>query len=50
MEKMYLQKLEDAKYELEQFKATARDHEKVMAQELKTEKDERAKSETELKG
>ena len=50
MEKMYLQKLEDAKHELEQFKATARDQEKSMQQELRTEKDERAKSEADLQG
>jgi len=47
---MYLVKLEDAKYELEQFKATARDQEKSVQSELRVEKDERHKSEAELKG
>eukprot|EP00353_Schmidingerella_taraikaensis_P004059 CAMPEP_0185579262 /NCGR_PEP_ID=MMETSP0434-20130131/14103_1 /TAXON_ID=626734 ORGANISM="Favella taraikaensis, Strain Fe Narragansett Bay" /NCGR_SAMPLE_ID=MMETSP0434 /ASSEMBLY_ACC=CAM_ASM_000379 /LENGTH=179 /DNA_ID=CAMNT_0028197249 /DNA_START=229 /DNA_END=768 /DNA_ORIENTATION=+ len=48
LEKMYLGKLEDAKRELEQFKATARDSERSMSQELKTEKEERQKAESEL--
>jgi len=50
MEKMYLGKLEDSKRDLEEFKATARDNEKSMQLEIKTEKEERQKMESELQG
>ena len=50
MEKMYLGKLEDAKRDLDEFKATARDNEKNLQQDLKTEKEERQKATEELEG
>ena len=41
-------KLEEAKNELEKFKSTSRENEKVIQQELKAEKDDRQKAEEEL--
>ena len=48
IEKMYLQKLEDAKKELEQFKATARENEKSIQNEVKQVQAEKAKAIAEL--
>lgn len=45
---MYIGKLDDAKKELEEFKATARDNEKSIQMELRAEKEDRQKSEAEL--
>ena len=48
LEKMYQGKLEDAKKELEQFKAAARDTEKSIQQEVKLAKEDKAKTVAEL--
>ncbi len=42
MEKMYLEKLEAAKKELDEFKSTARDNEKSIQHEVKMAKEEKA--------
>ena len=47
MEKMFLDKLEEAKKELEEFKAGARESEKTLTQEIKTGKEELAKAQAE---
>ena len=47
MEKMFLDKLEDAKKELEEFKSGARETEKTLTQEIKTGKEELAKAQAE---
>jgi len=44
MEKMYLQKLETAKKELEEFKGNARDNEKQIQHEVKVAKEEKAQA------
>lgn len=47
MEKMYLQKLEAAKKELDEFKSNARDNEKQIQHEVKVAKEEKAQALTE---
>ena len=47
MEKMFLDKLEDAKKELEEFKAGAREQEKTLQHEIKTGREELSRAQAE---